>query len=198
MNNLRRRNPLEELKIQASILLKDLNSNEPERFLKAAARFKNEPKFAEIPTDELLKTDIKRKHALAVLAHERGFKSWENLRDDIIAKECLHRPMGGSSFLNHWFATYEQAREQLDAHGGYLLQYRSSYFVCGAGYIKFLGLDSFKSEWERIGYDWVKPADKKAWDVIFKKAKENYLENPDSFPRKEFFKTFKNEKNENK
>jgi len=106
--------------------------------------------------------------------------------------------MGGSSFLNHWFATYEQAREQLDVHGGYLLQYRTSYFVCGEGYIKFLELDSFKSEWEAIGYDWVRPTDKKAWEVIFKKAKANYLLDPVSFPKRELFKTFKNNKNENK
>lgn len=199
MNNLRRRNPLEELKIQASILLKDLNSSEPERFLKAAARFKNVPQFAEKTDEEigLLKSEIQRKHALAVLAAERGFKTWSELRDDIIAKECLHRPMGGSSFLNHWFAKYEEARDQLEKHGGYLLQYRSSYFVSGDGYIKFLGLDSFKAEWEKIGYDWVKPADKKAWDVIFKKAKANYLLDPVSFPKKEFFKTFKKGKNEN-
>ncbi len=197
MNNLRR-SRLEELKIQASILLKDLNSDEPEKFLKAAARFKNLPQFAENSPKELLESDIKRKHALAVLAAERGFKTWDALRDDIIAKECLHRPMGGSSFLNHWFAKYEQARTQLENHGGYLLQYRDSYFVCESGYIKFLGLDSFKNEWEKIGFDWVKPADKKAWEVIFKKAKENYLLDPFSFQKKEFFKTFKKRDNENK
>ncbi|MES2765213.1 MAG: hypothetical protein V4642_05060 [Bacteroidota bacterium] len=200
MNNLRRRNPLEELKIQASILLKDLNSDEPEKFLKATARFKNLPHYAEKSAEEigLLKSEIKRKHVLAVLAAERGFKTWSELRDDIISKECLHRPMGGSSFLNHWFAKYDEAREQLEKHGGYLLQYRDSYFVCESGYIKFLGLDSFKNEWEKIGYDWVKPADKKAWEVIFKKAKENYLLDPVSFKKKEFFKTFKARNNENK
>jgi len=54
MNNLRRRNPLEELKIQASILLKDLASDESERFLKAASHFKTLPHYAKKSASEII------------------------------------------------------------------------------------------------------------------------------------------------
>ena len=66
-------------------------------------------------------------------------------------------------FLNHWFPNYAEARAHLEAEGGYLLPYRSQYFVTGADAITELGLDPDDPDWERIGWDWARPLDPAAW-----------------------------------
>lgn len=66
---------------------------------------------------------------------------------------------GMSVTLNHWFNSHAEARAWLDADGGYLLPYRHQYFVTTAEAIRELGLDPADPDWERIGYDWVKPLD---------------------------------------
>lgn len=70
-------------------------------------------------------------------------------------------PMGAC--LNRWFLTYEEARESLEAEGGYLLPYRQQFFVTGPEAVRELGLDPQDPDWERIGRDWVRPADQEAW-----------------------------------
>lgn len=66
------------------------------------------------------------------------------------------------AFLNRWYATYEAAREALDADGGFLLPYRQQFFVSSPDAVRELGLDPDDPDWERIGWDWVRPADPEA------------------------------------
>ena len=66
------------------------------------------------------------------------------------------------AFLNRWFVTYEAAREALDSAGGFLLPYRHQFFVSSPDAIRELGLDPDDPDWERIGWDWVRPADLEA------------------------------------
>ncbi len=66
------------------------------------------------------------------------------------------------AFLNRWFTTYAAARESLDSEGGYLLPYRTQFFVTVAGAIRELGLDPDDPDWALIGRDWVRPNDPEA------------------------------------
>jgi len=69
-------------------------------------------------------------------------------------------------FLNNWFVTYEEARAVRAAEGGYLFPYRNHFFVAGSGAVRELGLDPTDPDWERIGWDWVRPADREAWERL--------------------------------
>ena len=75
-------------------------------------------------------------------------------------------------FLNHWFATYEEARALRQAEGGYLLPFKNQFFVTGAGGVVELGLDPLDPDWERIGWDWVRPLDSEAWELLRDKRRK--------------------------
>ena len=64
--------------------------------------------------------------------------------------------------MNRWFTSYEEARASLEQEGGYLLPYRSQFFVTPSEGIRELGLDPDDPDWERIGWDWVRPRDEAA------------------------------------
>lgn len=70
------------------------------------------------------------------------------------------------ALLNRWFRTYEEARAALDAEGGYLLPFRRQCFVTSAEGVRTLGLDPDDPDWERIGWDWVRPRDPTAWERL--------------------------------
>lgn len=108
---------LEECKIQASILFKSLDLK----------RFARCPATVNIPADLL-----KRKHALAVIAFEKGFDSWASLK--------LQIGLIKGGFLNHWFSTYAEAKVYQTAAGGFVLPYKKQFFVCGSDYLDALGL----------------------------------------------------------
>jgi hypothetical protein len=69
-------------------------------------------------------------------------------------------------FLNRWFVSYEDARAARQAEGGYLFPYRHHFFVAPSGALGELGLDPADPDWERIGWDWVRPLDRAAWDRL--------------------------------
>src|SRR5438046_1121890 len=107
---------LEEYKIQASILLKSLRSTESTVANKAAKRFQLLPEFKGLSANEIILAGIQRKHALAVIALENGFQSWNDLKTQI------KLIIGG--FLNKWFSTYADAKSHLDSAGGYLFPFK--------------------------------------------------------------------------
>lgn len=65
--------------------------------------------------------------------------------------------------LNHWCSTYDEAREVLARHGGYLLPYRRQFVVVEREYVKILGLDPEDPAWEAVGHDLAQPADLAAY-----------------------------------
>lgn len=158
MNKSRKSFTLEEYKIQASILLKSLRGNDA---VKAAKRFKRLPEFADLSITEILQKEIQRKHALNLIAIENGFSSWLDLKIQI------NFIVGG--YLNLWFANYPEAKSHLLSTGGFLLPYKNQFFICNANYIKQIGFDPDDSDWKLIGYDWVAPKDKNAWQRLYKK-----------------------------
>lgn len=161
MNKSRKPFTIEECKIQASILLKSLHGSNAE---KAAKRFKRLPEFANLSIPDILKKDIKRKHALLLIAVENGFNSWIDL------KMQVNFIVGG--YLNVWFANYSEAKSHLQSTGGFLLPYKNQFFICNANYIKQIGFEPDDPDWKLIGYDWVVPDNKKAWQRLYMKALE--------------------------
>jgi hypothetical protein len=158
MNKSRKSFAVEKYKIQASILLKSLCGSDAE---KAAKRFKRLPEFADLSVTDILQKDIKHKHALRLVAIENGFTSWVDL------KMQVNFIING--YLNSWFPNYPEAKSHLEATGGFLLPYKHHYFICNANYIKQIGFEPDDPDWKLIGYDWVVPGDKKAWQRLYKK-----------------------------
>lgn len=77
--------------------------------------------------------------------------------------DTLWYPSKLDVFLNRWFANYEEARRALQDEGGYLLPYRRQFFVCQREAIRTMGLDPFDPDWEKIGFDAARPADREAY-----------------------------------
>jgi hypothetical protein len=111
---------------------------------------------------------VRRKHCLAVVAKELGFDSWEHAcrvlggdPQEADFGKLLYGDNWGSR-LNHWFATYEDARAFLDGRSPnaerlYLLAYKRHFFIVERYYIEALGLDPEDPDWRAIGWDWPRP-----------------------------------------
>jgi hypothetical protein len=84
--------------------------------------------------------------------------------------ELMYRP-SMDAILNRWFARYEEARRSLEELGGYLFPYRNQYFVCDVEAVRELALDPADPDWERIGWDWVRPRDREAWQRLREKRR---------------------------
>jgi hypothetical protein len=74
--------------------------------------------------------------------------------------------------LNRWFTSYEEARSSLESEGGYLLPYRSQFFITTEEGIKELGLNPEDPDWALIGWDWVRPKDGEAWKRLKEKREK--------------------------
>ncbi len=151
----------EDYKIQASFLLKAFHSTDNDKRTQALKRFQRLPEFSTLSYDDILKGDIKRKHALAVIALENGFKSWIDL------KSQTYLFSGG--FLNKWFSNYAEAKSHRESAGGFLLPYKNQFYICDADYITHIGLDPYDPDWKLIAWDWIKPNDRTAWLRLNKK-----------------------------
>ena len=131
--------PIEQFKTRASILLKKLPSSRA----------------------------LRRKHALAAIAAEEGFPSWQALKHAYSTGALFNKMTGG--FLNRWFRSYAEAKASWRRDGGYLFPYRKQYFICDAAFIEALGLDSADPDWQAIQWDWAAPADRAAYQRLFQK-----------------------------
>ncbi|MEM7357185.1 MAG: hypothetical protein AAF657_40600 [Acidobacteriota bacterium] len=159
-----------ELRIRAKRLLKQLRSSAGEATQAAATRFQQLESFASQSVDEIVerRDRVQLKHALTVFAVEQGHASWSALK---AAREApASAPPGREMYapamdvlLNRWFARYEDARESLAERGGYLLPFDRQFFVCESEGIRVLGLDPEDPDWQRIGWDWVRPRNAQAW-----------------------------------
>ena len=165
---------LDECKIQASLLVKDLRSEDGPRAGRAAERLRILPHFATDEPDAILgrRASIRLKHALAVVAAELGYDTWAGCkrRLEVPANERLDTESffarTAAAYLNRWFARYDEARASLEAEGGYLFPFRRQFFICEAGFLETRGIDPGDPDWERIGRDWVRPRDEAARDRL--------------------------------
>jgi hypothetical protein len=147
-----KRTRLEELKVQAKILHKNLLSTDYSKSHKAAFRFTRLPLFSgKTPEEVLLHSgEIKLKHAYSVLAFEHGFSGWDEMKNRIVAEDCLLSPQLINSGII-WFSDYRKALIYFRKNGGYLLQYRDEFFVANRQYIEKLHLHPEDPDWTRIG-----------------------------------------------
>ncbi len=152
MNKSHKSFSVAECKIQASILLKSFRSND----ISAVKRFQALQELTTISS-----TEIKRKHALLVIARENGFKSWADLKCQL--------PFIQGGFLNQWFSNYAEAKSYQQLKGGFILPFKNQVFICDANYIDHLGFDSNDPDWESIERDWISPSNKIAWQRLYTK-----------------------------
>ncbi|AKQ69091.1 LuxR family transcriptional regulator [Myxococcus hansupus] len=166
---------LQECKVRASILLKDLDAPEAARAARAAERLRVLPGFAGLSLGEVLarKDTVRRKHALAVIAREQGHATWVELKaaregeagPPRVDFEHLLSRVGGAH-LNRWFTSYAEAAASLRTEGGFLFPYREQFFVCEASLLEALGADPTDADWARMGRDWLAPRDAEAWSRL--------------------------------
>jgi hypothetical protein len=163
---------IEEYRIRASRLLKALRGEDAVLAKRAEERLRQLPQVVVLSNDE-----IRRKHALAVVAREAGFAGWAELKSAIEVlgefdpARLVDRPTGG--FINLWYRSYEEARAVVDGETRrYLFPYRTQFFVCEAGLIETAGVDPFDADWDRMGRDWVKPANEAARGRLARKLRE--------------------------
>ncbi|MFO0725619.1 MAG: hypothetical protein U1E65_17680 [Myxococcota bacterium] len=112
---------------------------------------------------ELEATAVLRRHCLAALAQELGFRGWSHVVA-VLAGEAedvgtLLYPAGGAAYWNIWSASYEEARTIHAESGGYLLAYKNQYFIADRHFVENLGLDPEDEDFQRIGFDWARPKD---------------------------------------
>ena len=72
-------------------------------------------------------------------------------------------------FLNRWFSSYDAARAALKEQGGFLLPYRHHFYICKPEVVSALGLDPGDPDWEKIGFDCVRPSDPEAFQRLRQK-----------------------------
>jgi len=161
MNKPHKSFSIDECKVQASILLKSLCSKDSTISQKAAKRIQHLPEFGNFSLEDIIQAGVKRKHALAVIAIEKGFSSWADLKCQL--------PFICGGFLNQWFAHYDEAKAYQQLNGGFLLPFKNQFFICEADYIMNLGFDPEDADWKLIGYDWANPNNKEAWQRLYKK-----------------------------
>jgi hypothetical protein len=164
------RTDLEEYRIRASRLLKELRGTDLAAGLRAANRFCVLPGFADKAPGDIYNSrgQLKRKHALTVVAREAGFNSWPELKASAVpAVDIGFDPtrlfQRTATFLNLWYRTYAEAREVLTTDPKrYLFPHRHQFVVCEGQLLEDQGINTADPDWERIGRDWVKPLDAKA------------------------------------
>src|SRR4051794_9029658 len=111
------------------------------------------------------------------LAREYGLPGWAALKDALAeaarnSEEATRPPEAlmyvprMSAVLSRWFTSYDEARAAREAEGGFLLPFKNQFFVTTGEAIRELGLDPDDPDWERIGWDWVRPRDQEAWERL--------------------------------
>ena len=162
MNNLSRPFSLNEAKIQAQILLKNISSADDNLAQQASKRLSN----LQLVLDGSNSNKIQLKLALVIIANEHGFSSWVNLKNYFSLTGLTKFEPYKGGFLNQWFSLYGDAKAVLQQTGGYLLPYKNQFCICESGYIEYIGLNEQISDWQNINYNWIEPADMEAWQRL--------------------------------
>jgi hypothetical protein len=153
---------LNECKIQASILLKQLRRTSNIELINT---FRQLPMFLNMDNAQICR-NVKLKHALHIIANKYGFFCWNNLKS-YFEKTGITAFKMHSGFLNHWFSNYLEAKAYLNTHrDNFLLPYKQHFVVCKAECIEHMGLDPQNSNWALIQHNWVEPQDYKAWEAL--------------------------------
>ena len=164
------RNPINELKIQASILVKALRHPQTDIAQQALLRCQQYPGFSDFSQQQIKAAcqNLKRKTVLNIIALERGWESWAAL-----AKRYDSRwyPVG-SPFTLNWFSGYQEAQVCQQETSGFLLPYQNQFFVCNHHYIEWLGLSPQDDNWQKINFDAARPLNESALSQLTKQLKK--------------------------
>lgn len=95
------------------------------------------------------KNGTKLKEALEIVANENQFSNWKDYKNSLDTFWYSH----SSPFLNHWFASYEEARVFREKTSGFLLTYKGDYFVVYDDYIEYIGFHPKADIWRIINFD---------------------------------------------
>lgn len=160
---------IEDLKARARILQKGASAKDPA----VLARLRSLAELRPLDDDELARR-VRRRHCLGMLARELGFQGWPHAANVLRGGETedfgtLLCPPECAVHWNVWSASYEEARAIRAQNDGYLLAYRRHFFVVDRHFIETLGLDADDPDWERLGRDWVRPAEIEARGRLYAK-----------------------------
>ncbi|MEN3292271.1 MAG: hypothetical protein V7642_1524 [Burkholderiales bacterium] len=147
--------PIEEIKIRARLLRNALTRMDAEALRRARS--------AAMQRRWVIPDTWTLTLCLNVASVEAGFSQWDHARKVLGGDACVGDDMGTfwhdkacAALLNHWFASYEDARASLKMHSGrYLLPYARQFIVVEAPFITSIGLDASSPRWMRIGHDLV-------------------------------------------
>ena len=157
---------LDELKTRARRLLSALGQDDSAAMLRA--RGVCESQHWPWPASWQLK------HCLNLVAAETGFEHFEHARRVLGGEAGEGEDMGSfwhaagcAHLLNHWFARYPQAREQLDGGSGrFLLPYRKQFVVVAKPYLDVLGVGADSQPWQDLAHDLVAGYGTSAWQAL--------------------------------
>ena len=167
------RNPVNELKVQASLLIKSLRSRNINRAQQALQRCEQYPEFTNLSKQQLenICLVLKRKTALNIVAFEQGWNSWAEL----VKRYDTRWYPNNSPFTLNWFSSYQEAKTYQQAVSGFLLPYQNQFFVCDHHYIEWLGLDAQDENWNLINFDAAQSSHERALSQLRKKLKPTKL-----------------------
>jgi len=173
---------LDELKIQAKILLKSARNNQSSAIQRLAKHSGNKPRSHSL---DLAYTDLaKLKHCQHVIAREVGFENWQHAyailsaNDNTLsntASDSVAVNMGKfwhshscDALINLWFSSYQKALIALQTKpSNYLIPYQQQFIVVTEDYLKLIDLhDVETSLWRDVKHDLVASYATEAWDEI--------------------------------
>lgn len=143
------------------------------------------PKWYRLDQKEINSETVQLKHCQLFMATVLGARDWNQLRTLLTAAQSwdtqdfgnlFHKP-ACDVFLNHWFADYKAARQQLVADtGGFLLPFRKQFMVVTQDYLDTLNIyDELSQQWQTINHDLVAGYGTQAWDLIARNTVRNKL-----------------------
>jgi hypothetical protein len=158
--------PVRELKVRAELLHRRVQASEEGALTRVRAL--PEHRKADVAALRAVAASIQRKHCLAIVSREAGFAGWEHARrvldGDAVEVDFgkLLCVSGRGTYLNHWFATYEEAHAVhadllVAGQRRYLLAYQRQLFIAESGYIESIGLEPDDADWRAMGWDWARP-----------------------------------------
>jgi hypothetical protein len=160
---------VQALKTRARILQKESRNNDEA----ALARLKKHSNFKNLNSSEIVNL-LKRRHCLSVVAIEAGFEGWSQAAQIFGGRNpgsfgtALY-PKGCWAHSNIWSASYEEAKQIREEHGGFLLAYKNQFLIVEDEYIRTMGLDPDDPDFHLMGRDWISPKDWQARTRLYGK-----------------------------
>lgn len=153
---------IQELKIQAKKRHRSLLAGDQHVFERLRRRFPKADEF-------------KLKHSLHLIAYEKGFADWPMALRYLSGREQEDVECGSfwysqrcASLLNHWFASYDEAKQLLGEHKQHILvPFRNQFIVADHNYLAAIGFSEEDHEtWHLISSDLVEGYGTSHWETL--------------------------------